>query len=262
MRNGRFDYLNSPLKVFKSLYHSRNMTLYLVGLGLHGERDITLKGLDAIKRCKKVYLETYTSQLNTSLLNMEKLYTRKITLVSRSFCEDDAQKLLQEAKKEEIALLIIGAPLAATTHIDLFLEAKKQKIPVEIIENASVLTAIGITGLFLYKFGRTTTIPFSNEKITSPYDTILANQKNKVHTLCLLDIQETKMMTAREGLDYLMRQGLKKETIVVACGALGAPNPEIKVGKAKDVKITRFPQCIIVPADLHFKEEEALSIWK
>jgi len=250
----------------KNLYLLTNkikeMTLYLIGLGLHDEKDITLKGLEIIKACKKVYFETYTSKLNTAQQNMEKLYGKKITAIPRSFVEEDAHKLLQEAKKEDVAVLIIGAPLAATTHIDLFLEAKKQKIPVEVMENGSVLTAIGITGLFLYKFGRTTTIPFNNEKLTSPYDVVMANQKNKLHTLCLLDIQETKMMTAREGLDYLMKQGLKKDIIVVACGALGAPDPEIKVGKAKDLKIARFPQCIIVPADLHFKEEEALSMWK
>lgn len=238
------------------------MTLYLIGLGLHDERDITVKGLEAIKACKKVYLETYTSKLNTAQQNMEKLYGKKITAIPRSFVEEDAQKLLAEAKKEDIALLIIGAPLAATTHIDVFLEAKKQNIPVEVIENASVLTAIGITGLFLYKFGRTTTIPFNNEKITSPYNIVMTNQKHKLHTLCLLDIQENRMMTAREGLDYLMKQGLKKETVVVACGALGAPDPEIKVGKAKDIAIKRFPQCLIIPADLHFKEEEALGSWK
>mgnify|MGYP001597092536 FL=1 len=70
------------------------------------------------------------------------------------------------------------------------------------------------------------------------------------------------MMTAREGLDYLIRRGLKKDALVVACGALGAPDPEIKVGKAKDVFLARFPQCLIIPADLHFKEEEALRSWK
>ncbi|HLC72433.1 MAG TPA: diphthine synthase [Candidatus Nanoarchaeia archaeon] len=238
------------------------MTLYLIGLGLHDERDITLKGLEIIKACKKVYFETYTSKLNTAQQNMEKLYEKKITAIPRSFVEEDANKLLAEAKKEDVAVLIIGAPLAATTHIDLFLEAKKQHIPVEVIENGSVLTAISITGLFLYKFGRITTIPFNNEKITSPYDVVMTNQKNKLHTLCLLDIQETRIMTAREGLDYLIKQGLKNDTRVVACGALGAPDPEIKVGKAKDIVIRRFPQCIIIPTDLHFKEEESLSIWK
>ncbi len=103
------------------------MTLYLIGLGLHDERDITVKGLEIIKACKKVYFETYTSKLNTAQANMEKIYEKKITAIPRSFVEEDAHKLLQEAKKEDVAVLIIGAPLAATTHIDLFWKQKNKR---------------------------------------------------------------------------------------------------------------------------------------
>lgn len=39
------------------------MVLYLIGLGLADEQDITLKGLRAIQSCSKVYLESYTSIL-------------------------------------------------------------------------------------------------------------------------------------------------------------------------------------------------------
>ena len=37
--------------------------LYLVGLGLADEKDITVKGLDIVKRASRVYLEAYTSIL-------------------------------------------------------------------------------------------------------------------------------------------------------------------------------------------------------
>ena len=36
---------------------------YLIGLGLCDANDVTLKGLDAIKKCSRVYLEAYTSVL-------------------------------------------------------------------------------------------------------------------------------------------------------------------------------------------------------
>jgi diphthine synthase len=39
------------------------MSLYLIGLGLGDEKDITVKGLEIIKKCHSVYLETYTSLL-------------------------------------------------------------------------------------------------------------------------------------------------------------------------------------------------------
>ena len=44
--------------------------LYLVGLGLADETDITVKGLDLVKKAERVYLEAYTSIL---LVDKEKL---------------------------------------------------------------------------------------------------------------------------------------------------------------------------------------------
>lgn len=37
--------------------------LYLVGLGLHDEKDVTVRGMEAIKGSERVYLEAYTSIL-------------------------------------------------------------------------------------------------------------------------------------------------------------------------------------------------------
>lgn len=37
--------------------------LYLVGLGLSDETDITVKGLETVKKASRVYLEAYTSIL-------------------------------------------------------------------------------------------------------------------------------------------------------------------------------------------------------
>ena len=41
--------------------------LYIIGLGLGNEKDITVKGLEAVKRCNKVYMEAYTSLLSFGL---------------------------------------------------------------------------------------------------------------------------------------------------------------------------------------------------
>lgn len=37
--------------------------LYLIGLGLAGEKDITVKGLEIVRRASRVYLEAYTAIL-------------------------------------------------------------------------------------------------------------------------------------------------------------------------------------------------------
>lgn len=44
--------------------------LYLVGLGLADEKDITVRGLEVVKSASRVYLEAYTSIL---LVEKEKL---------------------------------------------------------------------------------------------------------------------------------------------------------------------------------------------
>ena len=37
--------------------------LYFIGLGLADEKDITVKGLEIVKRAERVYLEAYTAIL-------------------------------------------------------------------------------------------------------------------------------------------------------------------------------------------------------
>jgi hypothetical protein len=37
--------------------------LYLVGLGLSDEKDITVRGLEIVKKAERVYLEAYTAVL-------------------------------------------------------------------------------------------------------------------------------------------------------------------------------------------------------
>ena len=44
--------------------------LYLIGLGLADETDVTVKGLEVIKKAERVYLEAYTSIL---LVDRERL---------------------------------------------------------------------------------------------------------------------------------------------------------------------------------------------
>ena len=51
------------------------MVLYMIGLGLGDERDITIKGYDAIKTCKYIYLEQYTAILG---IEKEKLVNNNI----------------------------------------------------------------------------------------------------------------------------------------------------------------------------------------
>ena len=237
------------------------MTLYLVGIGLNDEKDISVKGLEIVRKADKIYLDVYTSKMNCSTKDLEKFYGKKIVEAGREMLENKSSLIIDEAREKEVALLIIGSPTAATTHSNFIIEGKKDNVDVKVVENASVFSAVGITGLFLYKFGQTVSIPHDNKNLSSPYEKFRENDKLGLHTLFLLDVDK-KLMTVKEALDYLIKSGLDKNRKVVGCGALGSDEPEIKYGKASEVKINEFPQCLVIPGELHFKEEEALEIYK
>lgn len=253
------------------------MVLYLIGLGIDNEKDITLKGLETIKKCDKIYLENYTSKLNCSVSALERLYKKKIIPADRNLVEKKIEStILKEAKKQDVALLIIGDPFSATTHTDLLLRAKKSKIKTEIIHNTSILNAIGETGLELYKFGKTSSIPFSQKSFhpETAYDVIKNNKKIDLHTLLLLDLkpEENRFMTANEAIQCLLDIEKKRNdnvftenTLCIGCARIGSEKKKIKFGKA--IELLKFDfgkevHCLIVPAKLHFIEKEALQQWK
>jgi len=128
--------------------------------------------------------------------------------------------------------LIIGDIFGATTHIDIMQRALDKKIKVNVVHNASILTAVGETGLELYKFGKTTSIPFENENIKSPIRVLEDNQKIKLHTLFLLDLKpyENKFMSVNQAIEYLFKNKVKDQLGIACCG-LGSSKQVIKVGK-------------------------------
>jgi len=237
-----------------------NDMLYLIGLGINDEDDMPIKAVNILKRCDKIYYENFTSNWKGDIKNLEKLAHKKITSLTREKVESDF--LIKEALREDVALLVPGDPLTATTHIELMMEAKKQDIPVGIIHASSIYTAVAETGLQIYKFGRTTTLPGVQEKFkpTSPIDTIKENRKSGLHTLVLLDIN----MTAIEGLKVL-QEHFGGEKVAVCCN-LGGKDKIIRYGNIsdliKDKKLDISPSALILPGQLHFKEEEALELWK
>ena len=80
---------------------------------------------------------------------------------------------------------------SATTHTDLLLRARDLQIPTQIIHNASILNAVGCSGLQLYNFGQTVSLVFFTDtwKPDSFYDRIAENVRLGLHTLVLLDIK-------------------------------------------------------------------------
>ena len=166
------------------------MVLYMVGLGLGDEDDITVKGLKIVQKCDLVVLEAYTSVLGIDKTRLEEVYGKPIVVADRDTVETKAEDVILQADKD-VAFLVVGDPLCATTHTDLWMRARQRGIPVEIVHNASIMGAAASSGLSLYNFGQTVSIPFFEEnwKPTSFVPKMEYNLKGGMHTLCLLDIK-------------------------------------------------------------------------
>ena len=224
--------------------------LYLIGLGLN-EKGISLEGLEVIKKCRKVYLEEYTVNFPYKKEKLEKIIGKKVISVNREFVENKMDELIKEAKKEDVILLIYGSPLTATTHISLIHEAEKNKVKYEVIYSASIIDAVSETGLQVYKFGKIASIP--KHESSSFFEIIKDNQKIHAHSLILVDI-------GLELNDAFKKLGNIKEKILI-CSQLGTKSKKIFYGKISELKNREIkqPYCIIIPAKLHFIEEEVLN---
>jgi diphthine synthase len=242
------------------------MALYLIGIGLWDKKDISVKGLEVIRNSSEIYLESYTSKLNTSISELERFYGKKINIASREFIENRFSEIIDEAQKSDIAVLIIGDVFSATTHISLFIQAKKAGVKVSVIHNASIVSAIGIVGLEIYKFGRTTSIPFENQKVYSPIDVMNSNKEHGLHTLFLFDLdpKSDRYMSLNEAVQFLIDKGINPDEKAVGIAGVGSEDPNIFYGKLsqlQDIEAEKYPQCLIIPGNLHFMEEEALNVW-
>jgi diphthine synthase len=250
--------------------------LAFIGLGLYDEADISLKGLQELQQCDVVFAEFYTTKLGKfDRESFENLIGKKIEILSREETEN-GDKIINAASQKHIGFLTGGDPMIATTHVDLRLRALKEGISTTIIHSSSIATAVpGLLGLQNYKFGRTTTLAFSEKDYfpTSPYEVIRNNKKMGLHTLVLLDIQAEKnrYMTANEGLDLLLKMEEKlrkhlitKETLACVVARAGAPNPMIIANTINILRKKDFGpplHTIVLPGPLHFMEIEALELF-
>ena len=262
--------------------------LWLIGIGPGNPDLLTLKALETAKKCDFRFLEGYTAiltkdnemKINNLIGAWEKLMRPDI---------ENPEQLLKLARSHNVALLIVGDPLQATTHIDLQLRCEEEGILCSIVPGISVTTLIGITGLQNYRFGRQTTLvyPFNDYIPTSPFETILSNYNDDLHSLILFDldpsgkgVDEQKPMTGEQAVEIMFKmknklsetskQALNQidgNTKAILCCNLGLSNQKITystlnsfgdgVGWGDDVLMG----CMIIPAKLHDLERVALERW-
>ncbi|OGD55844.1 diphthine synthase, partial [Candidatus Bathyarchaeota archaeon RBG_13_52_12] len=208
--------------------------------------------------CDVLYAELYTMKLSATLSALSELIGKPVTLLHRGDLEDRSSIIVEEANAKRVGILVGGDCLSATTHISLVLEAKQKAVETRIIHGSSIFSAIAETGLSIYKFGKTVTMPFPDKG--SP-DTVLRgieeNLSYGLHTLVLLDLDNEKntYMAAPYAVQGLIDAGMRPDTLVVAVARLGRPGSIIRAGKAQEVAsldLGEPPHSLVFPGSLHF----------
>ena len=251
--------------------------LILIGLGLE-TRDISIRGLEAATKASKAYLEQYTTFISDEYTNyLKEKIGQDIITIGRSELEEKAKETIKDANAKDVAILVPGDPLIATTHHATLIDtARQMKIKTKVYHASSIYSAaVGASGLDVYKFGPPTSIPFwsENYKPTSFLDLIKRNLTNDEHTLLLLDLnqKEKRPMMLVEAITLLKNAEEEKQFDIVdddlklvVLGDVGKDSQDVvyvKIGKIDALK-ERFNGkllSLIIPGQLNFAEEDALK---
>ena len=247
--------------------------LIFVGLGLCGADGMTVKALNALKECDKIYAEFYTSHLiGTDVSEVEKMIGKKIKVLYRMQVEE-GEDIIKDAKTMRVGFVTAGDTMSATTHVDLMLQAKEEGIPTKLYNGVSIFSACPTAlGLQPYKFGSTVTLPFIeyDYQPKSPYDKIKENKDRGLHTMVLLDIHadEDRYMTAKEAIEWLLtgeekwKEGLiTDDTLICVASKIGSPEQKLTAGYPQDLLKMDLGEplfTLVIPGNLHFMEAYGL----
>ncbi len=246
--------------------------LVFIGLGLHDEKGVTLRGLGEARAADLLFTESYTSALpGTTMEAIEGLVGKPIARLSREQVES-GREILEAAKVRRVAFLVPGDPMAATTHVDLRLRAAGAGITTRIVHGVSIVSAAaGTLGLQAYKFGRTTTVPFPAPGFApaSPLEVILQNRRAGLHTLVLLDLHEDgTFLDPKEALRSLLEIAAARNVsdfgphtgacVLSRVGAADSKAVADRIERILERDLGPPLHCLVVPGPLHFLEKEAL----
>jgi diphthine synthase len=244
------------------------MTLTLISIGLTDEDDLSQRAIQEARSCDAIYAELYTMILDTDTERLTKAIGKPVNPLTRNQMEENSEALLEEAQQKKVGILVGGDALTATTHLPLLLDAAKKGIKTTVIHGSSILTAIAETGLSLYKFGRTVTLPLPEK---APPDTVLRtlteNREHGLHTLILLDLdaQNKQAHAVPDAIQILLEaenpEAYKRDTLTIGVARLGWNNQTIRANTAGRLSSYDFgdpPHALVVPGRLHFLEAEAL----
>lgn len=249
------------------------MTLVFIGGGLGCFETMSLEAVEALKNCDIVYVDVYTSIWSDDFFHKLEKIVQNPVFADRKLLEDNVHRILAEAREKTVGILVPGDPFVATTHNAIRTLAWRKKISVEIVHGVSVVSAaVSRSGLHAYKFGKVSTIPKNADTSQLAYvlEVLEQNLSNGLHSLLLLDTAEGGL-TVREAVKTLLKAAEEKkltwfneDTVAIALARIGFPDFKITASSLKILAETVFPpppHSIIVPAKLHFTEQEMLQTY-
>jgi diphthine synthase len=247
--------------------------LVFVGAGLNGTGSLTVDALREIEEADCVFMEAYTTFIPGEF--EEELFSRtgkRVRRLSRGEVEG-GRTVIETAMKSRCVFIAGGDPMSATTHVSMRLSAKKHGIDTVIVPAPSILTAAAsFLGLQHYRFGRIVSMPrfTTTFRPVSPIQNIEFNLKNGLHTLVLLDIDESgnyymhpgECMSQLLELSSAVRSQLfNAESVICVVSRAGMKSVNTAAGTVSAMLMRDFggpPHCIVIPSKLHFEEAEAL----
>ena len=264
--------------------------LWLIGIGPGDLGHMTERARSVARGCKKRYLEGYTAVLPTEQEALLESVVGPWERMMRPSVESP-EALLDESRDDSVALLVVGDPMQATTHIDLEARCMEEGIGFEVIPGMSATSlAVSLSGLQSYKFGRQVTLPYpyGDYLPTSPLEMILRNLEGGLHTLVLLDLDATgmgldlptpmspsqaistlgemeeKWLEERHGLDST---GVKKNALAVnewegvLLSDVGTKGQRVFSGSLKEISKVQGGRVhsLIIPSEMSDNEREAFS---
>jgi diphthine synthase len=247
--------------------------LWFVGLGLSDERGLSELGREALTRASELFAEEYTATAPPGTLErLARALGRPVTRLDRSLLESERPILEALDRSGTVALLVVGDPFAATTHVALRLAAERAGHRWRYVPAASILTAAaGFLGLMHYRFGRTVSLPLPAPGFApaSPLEQIDGNRTRGLHTLLLLDLRpdEGRYLTAGEGLRLLRERDpdgalLPRGVPVAVVARVGREDADAWFGSLESLRAVEFGpplHAVVVPApELHFEEAAAI----
>jgi len=248
--------------------------LAFVGLGLGDERGLSPRALEALQASDELFAEEYTAVAPEGTLDrLSATLGRPIRRLDRAALEAETPVLEALRRSPRVALLVVGDPFAATTHIALRIAAERAGHRWRYYPNASILTAAaGFLGLMAYRFGRTVSLPLPAPGFapTSPLEQIGANRSRGLHTLVLLDLapEVPRFLTADAAFRLIRERDpearvLAETDLVAVAARVGREDAAGFFGEFARMRSVDFGPplhaVVVLAPELHFEERAALA---